>query len=300
MPVNTQLINAYTIQYESSFDMAFQQMQSKLRDAVTIVPASGERIRLNNFGLKTATEITERGGDTVATDTDITLINAWPTACEAVDSVDEFDPVHLGDVVLPNSDFVMNQAYAINRFMDDKIVAAMNGTRYLGKNATTTDTLPSSQQVAVDFEDGSTNTGLTFNKIAHAQYILDSNEADENDRFLGVTAKQMEDLVLDVFANHSNDLQSIKMVPGTRWIDEILGFRILRAQRFLLDSSTDIRSVIAWQKRAMAFGIWNERNVHIDVLPTKRHQTQIRTTVNVGAVRRYNEGLVEILCDESP
>jgi hypothetical protein len=32
----------------------------------------------------------------------------------------------------------------------------------------------------------------------------------------------------------------------------------------------------------------------------QRHALQVRTTINIGVTRRRNEGVVEILCDQSP
>lgn len=299
MPANSQIPSAFTIQYESSFDMALQQMATKLRGAVTIRPASGKSLRLNNYGQATMVDITTRGGDTVATDIAVELPWIFPSAAETVHELDEFDAAHLGDVVLPNSDIVMAQAYAVNRKIDDTIVAAATATRYIGENGTTTDAFPSSQQVAVDFEDGSTNTGLTFRKIARAAKIMDENEVPMEDRYLGFGAQQMEDLVADVLANHSNDLASIRMLPGTRVVEQILGFQVIQAQRFLVDGS-DIASALAWQKSQLVLGIWDDRKSYIDIRADKRHSTWIRTTINIGAVRRRNEGVVEILCDQSP
>jgi len=298
--VITTVPNAYTVQYETSFDHALQQMETKLRPNVTERRAAGERFRLNNLGAASAVEITERGGATVAQDLSNELVSITPIAAECVHRLDEFDPAHLGDVVLPGSDLVQAQAYAIAREIDERIVTAFTGSRWLGKAGTTEDTFPAGQQVAVDMEDGSTNTGLTFEKIARAAYLFDTNEVKQSERYLGIRAKQMEDLVNDILTNHSTDMTSIKMLEGSRVITEILGFKVVQAQRFAVAAGTDIASCVAWQKEQVILGIWNDRKVYMDILPEQRHALQVRTTINIGVTRRRNEGVVEILCDQSP
>lgn len=299
MSVLTTIPDHYPVQYESSFDLALQQKPALLRGAVTIEPnCRGRGKRLNNLGQGTTVDITTRGGATVMQD--LTSESPWlfPTAAEAVNGLDEFDEVHLGEIVMPGSQLAENQAYAINRKIDNTIVAAATGTRYLGENGTTTDALPSSQQVAAIFP-GSTSTGLNFEKIARAAKILDTNEVPMEDRYLGIRAQQMEDLVLDIIANHSTDLSSIRTMPGTRVIEQILGFKVLQCERFAVDGS-DICSVLAWQKSQLVLGIWSDRKTYMDIRADLRHTLQVRTTVNVAAVRRRNEGVVEILCDQSP
>lgn len=302
MSVITNLPDAFTVQFESSFDAALQQMASELRGNVTVRQAGGERYRLNNRGLVEAQEINTRGGATVQQDLDVELVSIFPQAADVVLATDEFDPAHLGELALPSSDLVQDEAAAVNRFIDNEIVAAFTGVRYLGKTGTTAEAFPTAtQQIAVTYgpATASGNLGLNFEKIANAAFRLDTDEVPQGNRFLGIRAKQMEDLYLDIIANHATDMSSIKMLEGQRAVSEICGFKIIQNQRFLVDGS-DIATCVAWHKSQVVLAIWNDRKVYADILPTQRHALQVRTTINVGATRRRNEGVVSILCDQSP
>ena len=300
MAADSYIPQAFTVQYESTFDLALQQQSSLIRPRVTIMNKGGERVRLNNLGEATPTIITTRAGATVADDIPEDFVSIFPVAAQHTHLKSEFDDAYLGEVSLPGSDVSMTQAYAINRFIDDQIVAAMTGSRWTGKHGTTEDTsFSSTQQVAVDFEDGSTNTGLTFEKIAEAAYRLDTDEVPSENRFLGIRAKQMQDLVDDILANHSTDMGSIVMLEGSKVIKQILGFTVVQAQRFAVDGN-DIASVIAWQKSQVVLNLWQDRKSYADIRADLSHAFQLRTTISVGATRRRNEGVVEILCDESP
>lgn len=292
--------NHYPVQYESTFAQALQQQQSLLRGAVTEKSASGERLRLNNLGAATSTTITTRAGATVAQDLTSEMVSIFPTRKQVTHRFDEFDEAFLGQIVMPNSDVAKAQAMALARDIDDIIVAAFSGSRWTGSNGTTEDTtFSSTQQIAVNYEDGSTNTGLSFEKIAAAMAQLDGDEVPQNGRYLGIKGRQMQDLVNDILANHSTDLASIKMMPGSRVITEILGFSVVQTERFTVNGS-DIASCFAWQKDEVVLAVWNDFKSYMDILPDYSHALQVRSTLNIGASRRRNEGVIEILCDQSP
>jgi hypothetical protein len=113
-------------------------------------------------------------------------------------------------------------------------------------------------------------------------------------------AQQVQDLLRTTEVT-SEDFNSIKALVSGQ-VDTFLGFKFLSSQRLInatVSSVADIRSVFAFHKSAIKFAM-SDRKVQMDILPTRRHALQIRSTMMLGAVRTENEKVVRIYCDESP
>lgn len=309
MPAISANLNSYSIEFENSFDIAYQQEMSALRDAVDSKPGQGERMRGQILDSDEATEYNERGGDTVYTDLDADHWNVFPQPAEVAHLQDEWDEGYLGQIVRPDSELVRTHAAGIARQIDNKIVRAFTAAAYRGKNGTVSTAFDTTnQRVAVDYKGPITaaNCGLNFYKVARAAKIMDDAEVPQGNRFIAIRAAQMENLVNDVIQNHSSELSSIKSMAGNnRVFTEILGFKVIQSQRILVADSvtsagTDVASAIAWHKSAMQLCIWGDRSTRMDILPERRHALAIRTTVNVGATRKKDGGVVEVLSDQSP
>lgn len=310
MPAISANLNAFIPVFESSFDIAYQQLPSTLRSAVDTKPGTGDRMRGSILDSMEATEYSERGGDTVYTDLDADFWNVFPQPAEAANLEDEYDDEYLATISRPDSEIVQAHAAAINRQIDNKIVRAMTADAYRGKNGTTAVSFDeTNQRVAVDYQgpDGTTaNDGMNFHKIVRAGRILDDNEVpDDGNRYFGMRAQQMEELAHDLITNHADNLSSMKMMPGTKVITEFYGFKFIQNQRWLVadtvtSAGTDVASCIAWHKMAVKARVWQDRRTYMDILPERRHALAIRTVVNVGATRARDGGVVEVLADQSP
>lgn len=309
MPAISANLNAFIPVFESSFDIAYQQQESHLRNAVDTKPGQGERMRGQILNSLEASEYTERGGETVYTDLDGDYWNVFPQPAEAANLEDEYDDEYLATISRPDSEIVQSHAGAINRQTDNKIVRAATAAAFRGKNGTVSTAFDTSnQRVAVDYNGplSAANSGLNFYKVARAAKILDDNEVPQSGRVLVIRAAQMEDLVNDVIQNHSSELSSIKsMENNNRVFTAILGFQVIQTQRILVDDSvtsagTDVASALAFHRMAMKCRVWKDRQTMMDILPERRHALAIRTVVNVGATRSRDGGVVEILADQSP
>ena len=288
MSVLTTIPEHFPIQYERNWLLKLQQERSALDGTFFQKNGSGESIKFNRLDTMEMTDITTRGGDTVATDISTEHRWIWPGAAEAVNRFDEFDEVMLGQIVLPQSEVIQTQAFAVNRKFDNIKVAAFTATAYEGKTGTTTVAFDTNMAVAVNsvFTGSAVNSGMTWYKLAKAKYLLDHNEVPEGERYIGWTAK------------HAASIQWVtttRMSGGT-----ILGFKPIRCQRFVLDTGTDVRTCPFWHKSCMGFGVWTDKKVYMDILPMKRHSLQIRSVINCGAARIEEKGVGVIYADESP
>jgi len=168
-------------------------------------------------------------------------------------------------------------------------------------DGTTAVDVPSTQKVAVDYvQSGSAaNSGLTLAKLAKAKYILDKNEVDAEGRYFVHSAKQLNDLLVNVIEIKSSDYNNVKSLVDGK-VNMFLGFEFVMTELLTLDTSTDVRTCIAYQKDGLALGIGMEKSAKIDILATQNHSVQIRTVLMIGATRKEEERVVLVYTDESP
>jgi len=299
MSVISTIPEHFTQMYARNFMMKLQQSTSRLGNLVFRKNGSGESIRFSRLGVTEMDEITGRGGDTIPTDQDTEERWVRPRKFENHKRKDHFDDKFLGEVVLPESDFIKSQVAAVNRRVDRLIIEAATATAYEGETGTDAVTLPSSQQVGVQFG-GTHNVGLTFGKVNETGRIFDENEVPEEGRVFVMSAQGKADLINDVLTNHSSDLASIKEIEAWQaGVGAFRGFQFVRTQLLALNDS-DIRTSIAFQRDQIGLGVWLEIEHFIDRLPTKRHCLQVSTYMSHGATRIEELGVASIACDESP
>jgi len=293
------LTTYFETEYSKNWEMLAQQTDSRLGAAVTPTTITGKRRKFNQLDVGSMSEVTERKGDTP--DGDSTGQSYWlyRRKFERVIVFDEDDEVQLGTIALPNSEEVQSMTASSNRTKDDVIIQACDATRYIGENGTQSDSFPSAMSIAVDYvASGSTaNSGLTLAKIARAKKLLDEQEVEDGERYFVHAAQQLQDMLL-VDKMTSEDYASVKALVDGK-IDRFLGFKFIRSERLSRNISTDVRTCFAWHKSGIKFAEGG-RNVHMDVLPSKRHCQQIRGVYRCGAVRTQNEKVVRIYTDESP
>jgi len=294
-----QITTYYETEYSKNWEMLAQQTDSRLGAAVTPTTITGKRRKFNQLDVGSMTEVTTRKGDTP--DGDSTGVAYWlyRRKFERVIVFDEDDEMQLGTISLPDSDEVASMTAASNRTKDDVVIQSFDATRYIGENGTTSDTFLSAMSIAVDYvASGSTaNSGLTLAKIARAKKLLDEQEVEDGERYFVHSAQQLQDMLL-IDKMTSEDYASVKaLVQGE--MKMFLGFKFVRSERLTRNTSTDVRTCFAWHKSAIKFADGG-RNVHMDVLPSRRHCKQIRGVYRCGSVRTQNEKVVRIYTDESP
>jgi len=289
----------YPTEFERSFTQALQQMDSRLLNSVTRADFTGKKKWFNLINDSEAQDVLVRKGDTPDGEFDGSKYWLTQRPKEKVTVFDEFDKHFLGSIVLPTSDEVQSHAMAFNRAIDDVIITAFDATRYIGEDGTTPNQFDTNYSLASTYVENGTSaaSGLTIGKLRRAKYLMDLAEVPNADRMLVCGAQQVQDLLRTTEVT-SEDYNSVKALVSGQ-VDTFLGFKFLASQRLARDTSTDIRSVFAFHKSAIKFAM-SDRKVQMDILPTRRHALQIRSTMMLGAVRTENEKVVRIYCDESP
>jgi len=197
--------------------------------------------------------------------------------------------------------YAANAAKYFGQQLDTTILTNSVGNNTIkdGTAAESTVALPASQQVAVDFEVAMTNTGLTLAKLIEAKSILGQNETPLGERkYLVHRQEQIDDLLNNVDQVRNADYAAVKaLVEGE--VNRFLGFDFVKTQTVAVDGS-DIASAVAYTKSALVAGITEDFNAKVTQESTLNFSWQVWATHDVGATRTQEEGVVEVLCDQSP
>lgn len=290
--MSSDITKAFVKQFTDGITMLQQQSGSNLRGGVSAESGiTGDRAFFDQIDSVAMSQVTNRHGDTVLTDTPHRRRMVTLTPYDIADMVDRPDLVRtLND---PTNSYVKNFASAAGRQIDDTIITAFNATASTGVDGSGTAPFDSDFQVAV----GGAN--MSLEKLRQARKLLEAAENMEDDGeykwYIVMSANQREALLSDTTVT-SADYNTVKaLVDGS--IESFMGFEFLKSER--LPATGNNRSCFAWCKSSMKLGVGQEPRGFIDVRPDKRHGTQIRYELDIGATRLDEKGVVEIVCDET-
>lgn len=287
--MSTQIVTAFTEQYDKNFQMLWQQKPSRLREAVRVEDIVGKNAFFDQLNSTNAYDITSRHADTVLVDTPHVRRRVSTVDRGVADLIDEADLNKM--LANPTSAYIQAQVAAMNRKMDAVIIAAAFGTAYGGVDGSTTYSFDTSSNLVA-----AASVGLTISKIRSAKQILDANEVDDNDRFLVIGSKQLNIDLLATTEVTSSDYNVVKaLVNGD--VNTFLGFKIIRSELLTLSSTT--RKCIAGHKNSLLVAFGQQPTTSVDRRADKNNSVQILTKMTVGATRMDEKGIVEIDCIES-
>lgn len=289
----------YPNQFDSAWKQELQQSDSRLLSAVTRADFTGKKKAFNLITPRSAEKILARKGTTPDGDFDGNKYWLTQSPYQLVTTFDEWDETYLGQIILPTSEEFQAHRSGFNRSIDDVIIESFDATRYIGEDGTTADSFPGGQSIAVNYvETGSpANSGLTIGKLRAAKQTMDENEVPDGDRYIAVTAQEVQDLLRTTEVT-SADFNTVRALASGQ-LDTFLGFKFIRTERLPINTSTDVTSVFAWHKSGLKFSMHGLK-AYMDVLPTRTHSLQLRTTAMFGAVRCQNQYVVRVYCDRSP
>lgn len=289
--------------YHNKLDMIFQQRGSRLRPTVEVVSQKSEYDYHDRIGLATAQAMTTRHGDTPLNSIDHTRRRMQITGYNSVEMFDNQDKLRM--IIDPKDAYAQAQAFALGRQLDSTIITALTGTTVTGKAgagtqaANTTASTSGGYQVVVNFtESGAAATSnLTIGKLREARRVLETAESimDGEEVFFVLSSSQKNSLLRTTEVT-SSDYNSVKaLVNGT--INSFMGFTFVQTQLLAIDSN-NVRTCLAYPKSAAKAGIGDELKVRISERADKNYSAQVYSEATFGAVRMWEEKVVQVLCDE--
>ena len=299
--------------YQIAFDNHFrekmaQQKNHRLDGTYVTEMINGESKRFDIIGAQNYAmrQVTARAQKSEPSDVPSAFYWVRPRPYDKTTWIDQFDKTLLGQLGDPTSPTARQHAIAANRQKDIILFAALGGTRYVGSQGTTTQTLPTTggpnstgQTIAVTYGSGGANSGLNLAKLTQASYYLDYNDVEETDRFFAYSAKELNNLITNVDQVNNVLYNDVRALRDGR-IRDFMGFMFKRSQLVPFSTgSTTIHNCFAWQKDYLVMGVGEDVATKIDILPTQSQAVQVYTALLMDATRSEDEGVVQIACDSS-
>jgi hypothetical protein len=283
--------------YRAQLEHAFQQEGSRLRRTVTTGTQKAKsdfHDRLSGLGNSAAHAMTVRHGDTPLDDIThgrrrITMVGYNHNLM-----FDNQDKLRM--LVDPTSDYAKSQAMLLGRKVDKIVIDAASGTAYSGETGATSVSFTSANQIASTFvESGAAvASNLTIGKLRRAAYILDAGEVVGKRYFIG-SASQKQSLLRSTEVT-SGDYNTVKaLVHGE--VNSYMGFEFVWTE--LLTTASSVRTCLAYVPQAIRLNFGEEIKLRITERADKNYSIQVYSELTAGATRMWEEGIVEVACDET-
>jgi hypothetical protein len=284
-----EITTAMVEQYSANVQILMQQKESRLRPLVRVeAGVVGKNAFFDQLNATAAVKRTSRHVDTPLVSTPHVRRRVTLADYDWADLVDNMD---LKKVLTdPTSKYAVNARNAMNRAMDDALIAAALATAYGGVDGSTSYAFDTSYNVV-----SAASAGMTTAKLRSAKQILDGNEVDDEDRFCIIGSKQLQDLLGSEEVT-SSDYASVKALVNGQ-VDTFLGFKFVRSERLTLSSTT--RKCIAGQKNSLLLAIGLDVITDVGPRRDKNMAVQVYLGMSIGATRMDEKGIVEIDCIES-
>ena len=291
--MSVQITTAFVEQYRGNVEHLVQQKGSRLRQAVSVETVTGKNAFFEQIGSTAAQQRTSRHADTPRMDTPHARRRVSLVDFDWADLIDDEDRVRM--LIDPTSPYAEAAAMAMGRAMDTEIVDAADGTAYTGVAGGTSTSYDSSNTVDVQVGiSPAADAGLNVGQLRAAKQILDANEAEDDDRYCIINAKQLQNLLAETEVS-SSDYNTVKaLVAGE--VETFLNFQFIRTELLEVDSNSD-HKVLFWQKKGMKLAIGAEPTVKISERADKNHATQVFASMAIGATRMQEKLVGYIECD---
>ncbi len=287
----------YVQQYTTNVQLLSQQRGSRFRQAVTVGQYTGKQgVPVDQFAPTVANKRTTRYPS--LTPADITADRRWvfPSDYDWNDLIDSIDKLRL--LIDPQSSYVQSGTSAMNRAIDDEIIAAFFATAKTGVDGSTPTTFPAGQQVSAS-EGASAATGMNVEKLKAAiQLILAAEAWDPSSGdplYCGISAKQNRNL-MDEIQVINTEYNGEKPVINDGFIQSWGRVQFLHSERLPANGSSQTRCPF-WVKEGMHLGLWQDISARVDQrvdLAGMPYQVYLNGTF--GGTRIEEKKVVEIPC----
>ena len=297
--MSSQYPNAFSQKFASDVHIQYQQGASRLKGKLAERSmVGGEAMFLPQVGAIASGTTYLRASDTAYINTvhETRKLTATPTRwADLIDMPDRNRSV--ADFLGP---YVEIASAFFGRSYDSTVIAAAldSATAKLdGSTSESSVTLPASQKVIVNLS--GSNEGLTLAKLIEAKSILGKNETPMGEqKYFVHRQEQLDDLLNNVNQVSDSDFAAVKALVNGE-VNYFMGFEFCPTQLVAVDGS-DIASTFAYTRSALVAGITSSFDARVEQLPTKNYSYQVWAEQDIGATRVQEEGVVEVLCDQSP
>ena len=290
--MSTQITTAFVEQYSSNVTMLAQQMGSKLRGAVDVESVRGKNAFFDQIGATSASVRSTRHGATPQVTTPHSRRRVSLADYEWADLIDDLDKVRM--LTDPTSNYAKAAAAAMNRSIDDVVIAALGGSADTGVAGGTGVALPATSKFATAQQ----ADGLTIAKLLETKYFFDNGDVDPSiKRYFLCGPKQIQDLLATTEVK-SSDFNTVKALAQGD-INSFLGFEFIMSTRLNNDSTnTDDRLCFGFTQDAIKLALGADVKAKISERDDKSYATQVYYSMALGATRMEETKVFQVPCDE--
>jgi hypothetical protein len=304
--MSTQIPIAFVDQVSANILMLSQQKPAKLRMACRTEPVTGDTMFVERLGPKDAQPRGARHGATPISDADHTRRQL--TIIDYVVPADIIDkPDRLKMLIDPQSPYAQNQAFSLNRQIDDVIIAALGGNAFGGHTGGTTIAYSDIGESRVINSDGAivaagtghgdaVETALTIAKLLTCKELLDNANVDVSRQRYFLTNPHNINQMLNTTEVKNSNYNTVKALAMGE-LDTFMGFKFIMSTRLAVGADTAAIRSYAFAQDAITLGVQSEPQVSIDVRPDLLNSTQIFSTLGIGATRVEGPAVVSIELD---
>ncbi len=286
--MSVQITTAFSQQFSTNVALLSQQRGSALRGAVREESVTGEKAFFDQVGSVAAVKRTSRHGDTPLVETPHSRRQVTLETYEWADLIDDADKVRM--LIDPTSTYAQAAAAAMNRAVDDEIIAAATGSSKTGKSGSTSTSLPAGNIIAHGSAD------MTVAKLLSAKEIMDSADIDPSiPRHIAVGPAQISAL-LNTTEVKSSDFNTVRALARGE-LNSFLGFTFHMTNRLAVASN--IRTCFAWAQDGVMLAVGKDVMSRIEERADKSYSTQVYYCQSIGSTRMEESKVVSVLCDES-
>lgn len=278
--MSIQISNAFIQAFSAEVHMLYQQEMALLRQCVDLSPNSpnlvGTSDRVQRLGLGNMTS-KGRHAPIPSMNLDHDYVDIPVEDFYALEWLDELDEQKTN--VNWRMRYARAFAMAAGRKTDDVIITALDSTTSTG--------------VPVNF--GGPVSGLTKAKIVRAASLLNQREVPQMERYFVIGPEEFADMFsISEFGN--GFFVQTKPYQDGQVPQQFLGFNWILSNRLPISGTT--RTCFAFQRSAINLAVGKE--LSIDVFwDGERRSWGTSAAMSIGSELIQDEGVVEVLCDES-
>lgn len=301
--MSLQIPVAFVDQFKANILMLSQQKPAKLRGVCRMESVTGDTMYVERIGSKDAQVRGARHGETPVSDAQHSRRKlSMADYIVPADLIDKPDKLKM--LIDPQSVYTQNQTFALNRAIDDVVIAALGGPAYGGHTGATTINNYDVGECRIVKSDGTvatagsnatdvTQTALTIDKLLTCKQLLDDAEIDEERQRYFLTNPYNINQLLNTTEVKSADYNTVKALAQGQ-IDTFMGFKFIKSTRLPVGVDPSATSCYAFAQDSIVLAIAEEPSVSVSVRNDLCDSIQVFSTLSIGATRVEGPAVVEI------
>lgn len=294
-----QIETAQAIKFADQVHVNGQQMKTRLRDRVEVVPMSTEDMTIDTLDDIEAIEITSRHQKTQGQDIVHGRRRIRMREFRCTIYLDNKDEVTV--ITDPERNYAASVARAMYRQFDRIVTEAALATVYTGKGMTVATTPAADGVQVVD-----ATAGLTYEKLLEINENFEAYEIGidmEEDTCLLASNEEKTDLMQENELTSGDYTRQFAVEKGTIVNAAGLDLKVFGSavsNPVLSVDDSNVRSCIALAEHGVKVGLGKDAEVFVDIRPDLNRAKQVQACLMLGATRKEGERVQEVQTTATP